>query len=81
MAEQDVVGATERKPWIYLNATRLPLWLVYLHKQAVLGNADRYRETSDGKRCYVIIAPNEAEKKRFTCIDDVEEVWIVYGTE
>lgn len=75
-----VVGAVERKPWKHLTATRMPLWMVYLHKQVVLGNADRYRETEDQSRAYVIIAPNEAEKLRFPCLSDIEEVWIVYGT-
>lgn len=81
MPEDTVIGATERKPWINLNATRIPLWLVYLHKQVILGNADRYRETVDQCKAYVIIAPNEAEKQRFPCLSDIEEVWIVYGTE
>lgn len=67
------------RPWRYVMATRLPLWMVYFHRQIVFGNADRYRETSDQSKCYAVISPNLVEAERFPFLSDIAEIWVVYG--
>lgn len=61
---------------MHLTTTTLPLWLAHLSHMAMIGHGSTYKET--GTRLFVCIKPTEAEMKRFSYLDGVEEVFLVY---
>jgi hypothetical protein len=61
---------------ICLNVKEIPLSIIYLHKQIVSGNGDIYRERGD--KVFTMIIPSQTEGKKFSFINDAEEVWLIY---
>lgn len=54
----------------------VPLSIIYLHKEIVRGNGDIYRERGD--KVFTMIVPSQEEGKKFSYLNDAEEVWLIY---
>ena len=59
----------------------LPRAVTYMHEQAAEGRADAYLKQKgvEGAANVVFMRPSEKEKNSLPFLDEVEEMWMVYG--